>query len=131
MPGTFSVPDRMPRSWPPPSMIAVSRTRGLRRRTYSAPTPFGPYILCALIEAMSTLSSLTLNGTFPTACTASVWNSTPFSFAIAPISAIGWITPISLLAVMIVMRIVLSVIAAFSSSRSIRPSFRTGRYVTR
>ena len=26
----------------------------------------------------------------------------PFSFAIAPISAIGWITPISLLAVMIV-----------------------------
>ena len=72
----------------------------MRRRTYSAPTPFGPYILCALIDARSTLSSLTLNGTLPTACTASVWNRTPFSFAIAPISAIGWMTPISLLAAM-------------------------------
>ncbi len=55
----------------------------------------------------------------------------PFSFAIAPISAIGWMTPISLLAVMIEMRIVLSVIAARSSSRLMRPSFCTGRYVTR
>jgi len=61
----------------------------VRRRTYSAPTPFGPYILCALMDAMSTLRSLTLNGIFPTACTASVWNRMPFSFAIAPISAIG------------------------------------------
>ena len=39
--GTFSVPERMPRSCPPPSICAVMRTRGLRR-TYSAPTPFGP-----------------------------------------------------------------------------------------
>ena len=61
---------------------------------------------------MSTLRSLTLNGTLPTICTASVWKRIPFSFAIAPISAIGWMTPISLLAAMIVMRIVLSVIAA-------------------
>ncbi len=42
-----------------------------------------------------------MNGTLPTACTASVWKRIPFSFAIAPISAIGWMTPISLLAVMI------------------------------
>ncbi len=89
MPGTLSVPDRIPRSWPPPSMMGDSSTRGFRRRTYRAPTPFGPYILCALIEARSTFSSFTLNGTFPTAWTASVWNSTPFAFAIAPISAIG------------------------------------------
>ena len=47
MPGTLSVPERMPRSWPPPSMMAESCTRGFLRRTYSAPTPFGPYILCA------------------------------------------------------------------------------------
>ena len=45
----------------------------------------------------------------------------PFSFAIAPISAIGWTTPISLLAVMMLMRIVLSVIACRSSSRLIEP----------
>ena len=50
MPGTLSVPDRMPRSWPPPLICSASSTRGLRRRTYSAPTPFGPYILCALID---------------------------------------------------------------------------------
>jgi hypothetical protein len=62
---------------------------------------------------------LTSNGTLPTACTASVWKSIPFSFAIAPISAIGCSTPISLLAAMIVMRIVLSVIASRRSSRSI------------
>ena len=68
-----------------------------------------------------------MNGTLPTICTASVWKRIPFSFAIAPISAIGWITPISLLAAMIVTRIVLSVIAAFSSSRLMRPSFCTGR----
>jgi hypothetical protein len=42
-------------------------------------------------------------------------------------SATGWMTPISLLAAMIVMRIVLSVIAAFSSSRLMRPSFCTAR----
>src|SRR3954447_15456596 len=44
---------------------------------------------------MWTFSSLTLNGTLPAACTASVWKMIPFSFAIAPISAIGWMTPIS------------------------------------
>ena len=39
-------------------ICATSSTRGLRRRTYSAPTPFGPYILCALIDTRSTFSSL-------------------------------------------------------------------------
>ena len=34
MPGTFSVPERMPRSWPPPSICATSCTRGFLRRTY-------------------------------------------------------------------------------------------------
>lgn len=36
------VPDRSPRSWPPPENSGSRRTRG-RRRTYSAPMPFGPY----------------------------------------------------------------------------------------
>ena len=31
MPATLRVPERMPRSCPPPSMIGAMRTRGLRR----------------------------------------------------------------------------------------------------
>ena len=61
MPGTFSVPDRIPCSWPPPSICAVRRTRGLRRRTYSAPTPFGPCILCAVSDIRSIGSVLHVN----------------------------------------------------------------------
>src|SRR5258708_38479484 len=53
MPVTFNVPDRIPRSCPPPSICAVSCTRGFRRRTYSAPTPFGPYSLWPVKERMS------------------------------------------------------------------------------
>ena len=66
MPGTFRVPERMPRSCPPPSICAVMRTRGLRR-TYSAPTPFGPYILCADSDTRSARTALTSNGTLPDA----------------------------------------------------------------
>ena len=39
--GAGRVPERSPRSWPPPENSGASRTRG-RRRTYSAPTPLGP-----------------------------------------------------------------------------------------
>ena len=45
IPGTFNVPDRMPLSCPPPSIWAVTLTLGFFLRTYSAPTPLGPYIL--------------------------------------------------------------------------------------
>ena len=45
MPGTFSVPARRPRSWPPPAM--QRRERQPRRATISAPTPCGPPSLCA------------------------------------------------------------------------------------
>ena len=100
--GTASVPERMPRSWPPPSMIGSMRTRGLRR-THSAPTPFGPYILCAVTDARSTFAVSTSNGILPTPCTASVWNSVFGFLALiaAPIASIGWTTPISLFASMI------------------------------
>ncbi len=47
MPATFSVPARCRRSWLPPT---ISGSIGVPRRTYIAPTPFGPCILCALIE---------------------------------------------------------------------------------
>ena len=41
IPGTFSVPDRSPRSCPPPKTSGARATRG-RALTQSAPTPFGP-----------------------------------------------------------------------------------------
>ena len=66
-------------------------------------------------------------GTLPNACVASVWKMMPFSLQMAPISAIGWIVPISLLANMIETKIVSGRIAALSCSRSILPDFRTGR----
>ncbi len=31
--GTGTVPERIPRSWPPPSIIGAIRTRGFLRRT--------------------------------------------------------------------------------------------------
>jgi len=37
-----------------------------------APTPFGPYTLCPLIESRSIFMSSTSIGIFPTACAASV-----------------------------------------------------------
>ncbi len=60
--------------------------------------PSGRRSCARVIDARSTLSSMTLNGTLPTACTASVWNSTPRSWQSSPISRMGCSTPISLLA---------------------------------
>ncbi len=69
----------------------------------------------------------TSTGIFPTAWVASVWKMIPFSLASLPISAIGWIVPISLLANITEIRIVLSVIALRTSSTSTSPSGPTGR----
>jgi hypothetical protein len=60
-------------------------------------------------------------GTLPAACAASVWNSTPRSRVIAPISASGCTTPISLLAAMTDTSTVRSVIASRSSSSRMKP----------
>src|ERR1039458_9561386 len=126
IPGTFKVPERMPRSWPPPSMRAESWTRGFLRRTYKAPTPLGPYILWPEIHIIPMFCLFTSVGTLPTACVASVWKITPRSRQSLPSSVTGCSTPISLLAAIIVTRIVLSSVARFRSSRSIRPFFCTG-----
>ncbi len=40
--GTAKVPDRIPRSCPPPYIIGSNRTLGAFRRTYNAPIPLGP-----------------------------------------------------------------------------------------
>ena len=124
---TFSVPARFPRSCAPPSIKLVRRTPLF---AYKKPIPFGPWNLCAEEESMSILSSCTLIGTWPTACTASVWNSTPRLRQIAPISRMGWIVPISLFANMIVTRHVSSRIAFSTSSGRTRPSSWTSRSVT-
>ena len=76
----------MPRSWPPPSKSGSRRTRGSRRRTYRAPTPLGPYILCADRLSRSMPIASTSSGTLPAACTASVWNRTPRSLHSRPIA---------------------------------------------
>ena len=57
----------------------------------------------------------TSTGILPTAWVASVWKTMPCSLASLPISAMGWIVPISLLANMTEIRMVLSVIAALSA----------------
>ena len=49
---------------------------------------------------------VTLTGILPTAWTASVWKRTPFSWQSSPISRMGWMTPISLLAYMMETRMV-------------------------
>ena len=72
--GAGTVPERRPRSCPPPLICACSRTRGLRR-TYSAPTPLGPYILCPLMDMRSTPHASTSTGILPAACAASVWKN--------------------------------------------------------
>ena len=72
----------------------------------------------------------TSTGTLPAAWVASVWKMIPFSLASLPIAAMSWIVPTSLLANITEMRIVLSVIAPRSVSRSTSPSGCTGTYVT-
>ena len=72
----------------------------------------------------------TSSGILPKAWTASVWNRTLCARQIRPIAATSWITPVSLLAVMIETRMVSGRIAASSSARSTSPSVPTGSQVT-
>ena len=69
----------------------------------------------------------TSTGSLPTPWVASLWKRTPFSRATLPISAMGLMVPISLLANMIETSTVLSVIARRTSSGSTRPDLSTGR----
>ena len=130
MPGTLRVPDRSPRSWPPPCTIGSQRTRGSRRRTKSRPTPFGPWILWALALSRSMCMAFTSMRSLPYDCVASVWNRTPRSRHSAPMRAMGCSTPVSLLACMTDTSRVCSVTASASRSRSSRPSPSTPTYVT-
>ncbi len=95
-----------------------------------APTPLGAPILCPERTSRSTLAFCTSTGILPTACTASVWKRTLYLRAMAPISSMGKMLPVSLLAHMTEIRMVWSVMAASSSCRSSMPSRSTGRKVT-
>ena len=68
----------------------------------------------------------TLTGILPAAWVASVWKRIPFSLASFPMAAMSWIVPISLLANMTEIRMVLSVMALRISSTDTSPSGWTG-----
>lgn len=72
-------------------------------------------------------SASTSMGRWPTAWTASVWKGTPLLRQAAPISATGWMVPISLLANMMDTRAVSLVMAFSTSATETRPSRSTGR----
>ena len=71
--------------------------------------------------------SCTSMGILPKACTASVWNSTLRRWQTLPISAMGWITPVSLLAIITETSTVWSVMAASTCSAVMSPSGPTNR----
>src|SRR5713101_3677806 len=71
------------------------------------------------MDNKSILSFCTSTGILPTACTPSTAKMIPCSLAILPISAIGLITPISLLAYMMVIKIVFGVNAPIALHRQI------------
>ena len=95
MPGTFSVPDRWPASWPPPQISGRSRPGS---RAISAPTPFGPCTLWAESAIVSAPEAAKEIGIDAAAWTASTCSGTPRDAAIAASSATGWTTPVTLLA---------------------------------
>ena len=97
IPATFSVPARMPRSCPPPrtrrSSISASPDASA-----SAPTPFGPPILCAERMIASTPSGPARQLMRPAACTASHTTTPPFAWTMSAAARTGWMAPVSLLA---------------------------------
>src|SRR5205807_2672135 len=84
--GTSSVPDRTSRSCPPPCNTGTHSTS---RPSNSTPAPIGPPNLCPVTVIASTPLDPKSTGIWPTACTASVWNGTPYSCAMATSSSIG------------------------------------------
>jgi hypothetical protein len=85
---------RRPRSCDPPKKSGSS---GVPRRMKNAPIPLGAPTLCPLTEAKSNGILRASTSTLPNACTASVWNRPPAALVSSASSAIGWITPVSLL----------------------------------
>ena len=89
--------------------------------------PLGAWNLWPDRDSMSICWAFTSMATWPMACTASVWNSTPLAFATAASAGMGSTVPISLLAYMMVTSVVSGRMAASSCSGVTRPSSSTGR----
>ena len=77
MPGTLSVPERRPRSWPPPSIWAVSRDPRLAPDVEGARRPWGRTSCGPRARPGRRWARSTSKGILPTLWTASQWKSTP------------------------------------------------------
>ena len=122
-PATFSVPERRPRSCPPPWTSGSTRTRP---RTNNAPLPLGAPSLWPEMLSASTPSAPVSSGSQPAAWTASVWNGTPWARASAASRAMGWTVPTSLLAYMMLTRAVPGCSTAARASSLTCPKWSTG-----
>ena len=85
----------MSRSWPPPCSTGTGVTP---RARISAPTPTGPPSLWPVTVSASAPLAAKSTGSCAAACTASVWNGTPYSCATAASSLTGCTVPTSLFA---------------------------------
>ena len=130
--GTFSVPDLFCLSCPPPSRRGSRNNSSLTNR---APIPLGALNLWPDIDRRSKSRSTTSILIFPIAWTASLWKiiflSKSFSFflTISINSFIFWIDPISLLANIIDINLVLSLINFSNSFIFINPFSSTLQYL--
>ena len=126
MPGTSSVPLLRPPMCSPPWSKLLS---GMLFFINNAPTPFGPWNLCAEKLRKSTSRSWTSIFILPTACTASVWNKAPYSWATLASSFIGKIMPVSLFALIMATSATFSSMTALSWSGVTMPSLFTSKTV--
>ncbi len=99
------VPERRPRSWPPPW---TSGRRPVPGRTTRAPTPVGPPSLWEARASRSMPSPAMSTPGSPAACTASQSRTAPAAWASSATAATGWPVPTSLL-------------AAITATRAVRP----------
>ena len=129
MPGTFSVPGRIPNCWPPPWMIASTACRS---RTMSAPMPLGAPILWPEIVRKVQETSWSETGSLPNAWTASEWKQTPASRHRSASRATGWMTPTSLFTHITLATATPRVSASTSAppSDSTTPDALTGRMIS-
>src|SRR6266704_1572350 len=127
MPGTFSVPGRMPNCWPPPWMMASTACRS---RTISAPTPLGAPILWPEIVSKVQPASASETGILPSAWTASTWSGTPAARQRAATRATGCTTPTSLFTHITLTTATPRASAAASASSATAPDASTGRMIS-
>ena len=127
MAGTFWVPLRLARSWPPPRSIGASDTSPTTR---SAPAPLGPPNLWPVMLTRWAPRHRSARSNQAVPWTASVWNTAPGarSATRAATSTTGLTTPVSLLANMTDTRPMSATASSVSAraSRSIRPPASVG-----